>query len=237
MKLKLYITTVSLYINLYFHHFQDLHIIVLRWRKRQLLGHKHCGWSSKQKWTDLLCTHIAIKPTLHKFSPFCSKILDLASNFPPPRKESCVLGCVCKIKKKREKKGGGIMEVNSLQKWVLLWCIVLFISSGLVHCDVTYDRKAIVINGQRRLLFSGSIHYPRSTPEVLQFLPIYALFFLFTVKVFMKWALKCGFVDVGRSDKQGKRRGFGCGWDLCLLECSWAFSWQCTSFLSYFCSN
>ena len=31
---------------------------------------------------------------------------------------------------------------------------------------VTYDRKAVVVNGQRRILLSGSIHYPRSTPEV-----------------------------------------------------------------------
>ncbi|PKU78400.1 beta-galactosidase 5 [Dendrobium catenatum] len=33
-------------------------------------------------------------------------------------------------------------------------------------CGVTYDRKAIIINGQRRILISGSIHYPRSTPEM-----------------------------------------------------------------------
>ncbi|KAL5229014.1 hypothetical protein ABZP36_017279 [Zizania latifolia] len=31
---------------------------------------------------------------------------------------------------------------------------------------VTYDRKAVVVNGQRRILISGSIHYPRSVPEV-----------------------------------------------------------------------
>ncbi|ERN14823.1 beta-galactosidase 8 isoform X1 [Amborella trichopoda] len=31
---------------------------------------------------------------------------------------------------------------------------------------VTYDDRALVIDGQRRLLFSGSIHYPRTTPEV-----------------------------------------------------------------------
>jgi len=31
---------------------------------------------------------------------------------------------------------------------------------------VTYDRKAVVVNGQRRILLSGSIHYPRSVPEV-----------------------------------------------------------------------
>ncbi|XAR66402.1 Beta-galactosidase [Bertholletia excelsa] len=31
---------------------------------------------------------------------------------------------------------------------------------------VTYDGKALVIDGKRRILQSGSIHYPRSTPEV-----------------------------------------------------------------------
>ncbi|CAN0906522.1 Beta-galactosidase 5 [Linum grandiflorum] len=37
---------------------------------------------------------------------------------------------------------------------------------NLAECTVTYDNKAILINGQRRLLLSGSIHYPRSTPEM-----------------------------------------------------------------------
>jgi beta-galactosidase len=31
---------------------------------------------------------------------------------------------------------------------------------------VSYDQRAVVINGQRRILMSGSIHYPRSTPEM-----------------------------------------------------------------------
>ncbi|KAI0508070.1 hypothetical protein KFK09_014204 [Dendrobium nobile] len=31
---------------------------------------------------------------------------------------------------------------------------------------VAYDHKAIIVNGQRRILFSGSIHYPRSSPEM-----------------------------------------------------------------------
>ncbi|XP_058723279.1 beta-galactosidase-like [Vicia villosa] len=35
-----------------------------------------------------------------------------------------------------------------------------------VTASVTYDHKAIVINGQRRILISGSIHYPRSTPQM-----------------------------------------------------------------------
>ena len=31
--------------------------------------------------------------------------------------------------------------------------------------NVSYDGRAIVVDGQRRLLAAGSIHYPRSTPE------------------------------------------------------------------------
>lgn len=31
---------------------------------------------------------------------------------------------------------------------------------------VTYDETSLIINGKRELLFSGSVHYPRSTPEV-----------------------------------------------------------------------
>uniref|UniRef100_A0A0D3FE80 beta-galactosidase n=2 Tax=Oryza TaxID=4527 RepID=A0A0D3FE80_9ORYZ len=37
---------------------------------------------------------------------------------------------------------------------------------AVVHCAVTYDKKAVLVDGQRRILFSGSIHYPRSTPEM-----------------------------------------------------------------------
>ncbi|KAM7263193.1 hypothetical protein ACFE04_000876 [Oxalis oulophora] len=46
------------------------------------------------------------------------------------------------------------------------WLALCLASSQFVKCSVTYDRKAIVINGQRRILFSGSIHYPRSTPDM-----------------------------------------------------------------------
>ncbi|KAJ7945129.1 Beta-galactosidase [Quillaja saponaria] len=31
---------------------------------------------------------------------------------------------------------------------------------------VTYDGRSLIIDGQRKLLFSGSIHYPRSTPQM-----------------------------------------------------------------------
>lgn len=36
----------------------------------------------------------------------------------------------------------------------------------MIQCTVTYDKKAILINGRRRILISGSIHYPRSTPDM-----------------------------------------------------------------------
>lgn len=32
--------------------------------------------------------------------------------------------------------------------------------------DVTYDGRSLMIGGERKLVFSGSIHYPRSTPDV-----------------------------------------------------------------------
>nr|GMD74503.1 beta-galactosidase 9-like [Ipomoea batatas] len=32
--------------------------------------------------------------------------------------------------------------------------------------NVSYDHRAIIINGQRRMLISAGIHYPRATPEM-----------------------------------------------------------------------
>ncbi|RYQ98337.1 hypothetical protein Ahy_B08g094391 isoform B [Arachis hypogaea] len=52
--------------------------------------------------------------------------------------------------------------------WNVLLPLLLLASSFFVSCNasVSYDSKAITINGQRRILISGSIHYPRSTPEM-----------------------------------------------------------------------
>ncbi|CAK7346305.1 unnamed protein product [Dovyalis caffra] len=57
------------------------------------------------------------------------------------------------------------MGTNSVSKF-FLFLLVLIVGSKLIHCTVTYDKKAIIINGQRRILISGSIHYPRSTPDM-----------------------------------------------------------------------
>ncbi|KAF2322731.1 hypothetical protein GH714_029786 [Hevea brasiliensis] len=46
----------------------------------------------------------------------------------------------------------------------------LFVSSTIADGDkpveVSYDGRSLIIDGKRELLFSGSIHYPRSTPEM-----------------------------------------------------------------------
>ncbi|KAJ4716579.1 Beta-galactosidase [Melia azedarach] len=57
------------------------------------------------------------------------------------------------------------MAVYSASKFFYLY-LILFLCLQLTQCDVTYDKKALIIKGQRRILFSGSIHYPRSTPEM-----------------------------------------------------------------------
>ncbi|XP_057749811.1 beta-galactosidase-like [Arachis stenosperma] len=45
--------------------------------------------------------------------------------------------------------------------------VVLFLwVCTCVTASVTYDHKSLIINGKRRILISGSIHYPRSTPQM-----------------------------------------------------------------------
>ncbi|KAK4390716.1 Beta-galactosidase 5 [Sesamum angolense] len=58
------------------------------------------------------------------------------------------------------------METNSVSSLLLFFCIFLVMGSQLISGSVTYDSKAVIINGQRRILLSGSIHYPRSTPDM-----------------------------------------------------------------------
>lgn len=46
---------------------------------------------------------------------------------------------------------------------IILVCVSFVLG---VHSSVIYDKKGIVVNGQRKILISGSIHYPRSTPDM-----------------------------------------------------------------------
>ncbi|XP_050270222.1 beta-galactosidase-like [Quercus robur] len=48
----------------------------------------------------------------------------------------------------------------------VLFLLIIFSYVLAVKATVSYDNKAILIDGKRRILISGSIHYPRSTPEM-----------------------------------------------------------------------
>lgn len=49
---------------------------------------------------------------------------------------------------------------------ILLILVFLTLACSSVRATVSYDDKAFIINGQRKILISGSIHYPRSTPQM-----------------------------------------------------------------------
>ncbi|XP_078441975.1 beta-galactosidase 5-like [Wolffia australiana] len=47
-----------------------------------------------------------------------------------------------------------------------MWVLSLLLLPLVAQCAVTYDGKSLIIDGKRRILFSGAIHYPRSTPDM-----------------------------------------------------------------------
>ncbi|RID76919.1 hypothetical protein BRARA_B03868 [Brassica rapa] len=54
--------------------------------------------------------------------------------------------------------------------WILVAMVVVLSTASAggdtAEKGVTYDGRSLIIDGQMKLLFSGSIHYPRSTPEM-----------------------------------------------------------------------
>ncbi|KAL8092369.1 beta-galactosidase 8 isoform X1 [Apium graveolens] len=61
-----------------------------------------------------------------------------------------------------------ILKMRGTECMMILFVFLLvgnFVTTTL-GVSVTYDHRAIVIDGKRRVLVSGSIHYPRSTPDM-----------------------------------------------------------------------
>lgn len=62
------------------------------------------------------------------------------------------------------------LKPNAMKNVVAMAAVSALFLLGFLVCSVSgsvsYDSRAITINGKRRILISGSIHYPRSTPEV-----------------------------------------------------------------------
>nr|GMD74492.1 beta-galactosidase 16-like isoform X1 [Ipomoea batatas] len=50
-------------------------------------------------------------------------------------------------------------------RWWVRWLVAVATTVAVGGVDVTYDGRSLIIDAQRKLLFSGSIHYPRSTPD------------------------------------------------------------------------
>ncbi|KAF3434702.1 hypothetical protein FNV43_RR21787 [Rhamnella rubrinervis] len=60
---------------------------------------------------------------------------------------------------------------TSIIKLLIITILSVFVSSTFGSNEkqlkgVVYDGRSLIINGKRELLFSGSIHYPRSTPDM-----------------------------------------------------------------------
>lgn len=60
----------------------------------------------------------------------------------------------------------------------LFFLCLAFTSLAINAVDVSYDGRAIKIDGKRKILISGSIHYPRSTAEVSIFIYVSSHFYI-----------------------------------------------------------
>nr|XP_027105178.1 beta-galactosidase 6-like [Coffea arabica] len=63
------------------------------------------------------------------------------------------------------------MLMGRMNMRTIITLLVILVVEGCywergVSTTVTYDHKALVIDGKRRILQSGSIHYPRATPDL-----------------------------------------------------------------------
>lgn len=155
-----------------------LHLIVL-WQWRTAIQH---GRNSEEEpktthsscWCHLFRLHLLVRSQVYSFSSTstASQFLSLSpslflKDFPSFMqiwRRIEFFNTLVERELYREKG----METNSVSKVVmsLLLCIFLITRVQVIQCSVTYDKKAIIINGQRRILLSGSVHYPRSTPDV-----------------------------------------------------------------------
>lgn len=54
----------------------------------------------------------------------------------------------------------------SSQLLSFIFCFLILISPAFC-ANVTYDHRSLIIDGQRKLFISASIHYPRSVPAVI----------------------------------------------------------------------
>lgn len=111
--------------------------------------------------------HIASR---FSFIPITELIISAESFLPVFKKKQKDIERLSYLKK-------GKMGMHFRDKaWIFLAILCFSSLIWSTEAVVTYDHKALIINGQRRILISGSIHYPRSTPEVISNYSLISLF-------------------------------------------------------------
>lgn len=98
-----------------------------------------------------------------------------------------------------------MMNFLSLSVW---FCFVILSFIGSNAVEVSHDGRAIIIDGKRRVLLSGSIHYPRSTPEVN--ILIYLSTLISHPKRLSTLILVNLIIDVARVNPKSQRRRIRC---------------------------
>lgn len=95
-------------------------------------------------------------------------------------------------------------SASALSSYILLLALMMvFLAKSALAGNVTYDHRSLIIDGQKKLLISASIHYPRSVPAVTNLCNRLArwwsffAFVLFTdesadVKVYVDWRGEIG---------------------------------------------
>lgn len=59
-----------------------------------------------------------------------------------------------------------MVAIRGIELLILSVLVAGFLVTSSFGYNVTYDHRALVVDGKRRVFISGSIHYPRSTPDV-----------------------------------------------------------------------
>ncbi|GAU32172.1 hypothetical protein TSUD_68430 [Trifolium subterraneum] len=63
-----------------------------------------------------------------------------------------------------------MLEGRRIASWICVFVLVSSITVGTAQWfkpfNVTYDHRALILDGHRRMLISAGIHYPRATPEM-----------------------------------------------------------------------
>lgn len=134
----------------------------------------------------------------------------------------------------------------------MVWLCCLFALLSMAHGgNVTYDGRSLIINGEHKILFSGEIHYPRSTPQVIycffhyyshqikaqQIFEIWKVFLMFSITLpFFGYIFLRHMIAIMAQVTELKYSFFFCVCENILTQKLWP-KWQNTPFVETFQQN